>query len=270
MRFKDFWLGPLQCKYIKKDTVADNNAHRKTMFVPTDIQTHTSGSCLSASYQDPRANTVNCGWVCVVKKTHMCMYQCMCLEQIKQSLRLSWGDFCVLSMRRHMLCSDLILLRVPVPQTERNGLRAGWMRDERCYMLLKGASVLQHLCGRGVCAWAYVHSCPCLCVCLHSYMSGRKRLPHRNVCSHCLQLLVGVCNTHMEEQRGKRGQKETGELQATSQLKIMKKSRHPRGCVRLCPFATGWGSLLTLAPRGSKHFLPDGCETLLRPSNASW
>lgn len=135
------------------------------------------------------------------------------------SVRLSCGDVCVLSVCCLMMSLDLILQRVPVTQTERNGPRAGWMRGERCYMLLKRASVLQHLCGRTVyvclCVYTYMHLCPCVYgfACVYVW---KKKLPLNNMCSHCLQLLVGVCNT---QEGAKRRHRRGGDRWAASDLK---------------------------------------------------
>lgn len=55
------------------------------------------------------------------------------------------------------------------------------------------------------------------------------------------------CMKHTWSNNGQtkeRAERETGELQVTSKIKIMRTSQHPWGYVWLHPFATDWGSLL--------------------------
>ena len=110
-----------------------------------------------------------------------------------------------------MPSSDLILLWVPVTQAERSGPRAGWMRDKRCSTLLKGASVLQHLCGRWVRSWAYVHPCVCVCVCVCMcvcmYVSAHMwagENSHVEMCTATACSWMWVYAAHMERTKGRR------------------------------------------------------------------
>lgn len=138
---------------------------------------------------------------------------------------------------------------------ERAGGLDGWKtRGATCY---NRASVLQHLCGCSVCACAlarvYMHPCPCLCVSLLMDKSRERELPHRNVCSHCPQLLVGVETAHTKKQwTGPRGaNRETGELQVTWKVKIMWKRQQAWSCVWRCPFIRDRVSLFKLRQWGT-------------------
>lgn len=73
-----------------------------------------------------------------------------------------------------------------------------------------------------------------VCVSLLMDKSRERELPHRNVCSHCPQLLVGVETAHTKKQRT--GPRETGELQVTWKVKIMWKRQQAWSCVWRCPF----------------------------------
>lgn len=77
------------------------------------------------------------------------------------------------------------------------------------------------------------------------------------------------CMKHTWSNNGQtkeRAERETGELQVTSKIKIMSTSMRirvtPSFCHRLRQFTQ-------MAPKNSKHFLPDGCKTLLRLTNTS-
>lgn len=72
------------------------------------------------------------------------------------------------------------------------------------------------------------------------------------------------CMQHAGTRRGT--ERETGDLQVTSKIEIMRKSQHPWGL----PFGYRLRQFTQGVPKRSKHCLPNGCETLLRPSNTSW
>lgn len=82
----------------------------------------------------------------------------------------------------------------------------GWM-EEVLHAIERGFSLAASLWAECACACLGLSAPMSMSVCTYPlmYMSRRKH-PHTTVCSHCLQLLVGVCNTHGEkkgrEQRG--------------------------------------------------------------------
>lgn len=96
----------------------------------------------------------------------------------------------------------------------------------------------------------------------------RRRVP--------LQLLVGVCSTHGwgggddKGQAQERTESETGELQVTSKVRIMRESQHPWARVWLCPFATDRGSLLELFQRGASVSSLMAARLYSVAPNTSW
>lgn len=106
------------------------------------------------------------------------------------------------------------------------------------------------------------------CVSLVRY--ERKKHSHVEMCAAIACSCLWLYATHMEEQgtvaREDR-KREMGEFQVTSKKKKIwqRVSFYEKKCV--C--SIDWG-ISSCSKEEAKHFLPDGCETLLRPSNRSW
>lgn len=162
--------------------------------------------------------TKHCWWCCVAE---LYMHVRVCVRA-KRALRLSWSNFSVLSMCRW----NAVLRSHPAVSASHSGWEKrpeGWMdeRQEVLHAIEGGFSLATSLWAEsaflGLCAPMSVCVCVCAYVCLRSYVSGRK-LPRRNVYSHCLQLDVGVRGTHgvNKGQAQERTERQTGEFQVTS------------------------------------------------------
>ena len=85
-------------------------------------------------------------------------------------------------------------------------------RREVLHAIERGLTLVASLWAVCVCVCACMGLCMPMSVRMYllMYMSGRKH-PHTTVCSRCLQLLVGVCNTHGEKRGMHKGeQRERG------------------------------------------------------------
>lgn len=184
--------------------MADSNAHWKTMFVPTDIQTHTSGSCRSASYYEPTRSIVV---ECVQLKRHACVYIPVYVFGNQASTKTVLRRFlCIVNasldavFRSHPAASASHLDQEKRPEGRMDERREVLHATERGFSL--AASLWAESVCLGLCALMSTSVCMSLLI-----YERKRKLPRRNVCSHCLQLLVGVGNIHMEEQGAREDRK---------------------------------------------------------------
>lgn len=92
---------------------------------------------------------------------------------------------------------------------------------------------------------------------------------HTEMCAatacSCLWVYAAHMDWNMEPGQEREQKRETVELQVTSKIKVMRKSRHLWGCgCAPLPFCYRLKQFTQAVPKRSEHFLPDGCETLLR------
>lgn len=98
-----------------------------------------------------------------------------------------------------------------VPFDKRNSPRTELMK---CYKPL--ISVLQHLRGRRVCAWAYVHPCPFLLLCLCSCIYVREENSHTERRVQPLPPADCGCMQHTQREQGQGKHRNSSEEKSTS------------------------------------------------------